>query len=289
MPVTLEPISHTYANENGVKYLSASKFLELFRKPFDPTGEIAARFAIKESYRLGREVTKEEIQARWKQKGIASADRGTNIHAVFESVIKNELIDEKDFARNKIGIEKFKKFYESDTGDKEYDKEQNLKKDICFQGQLISEKCLWLDEYLIAGTSDVVEIIPKASECCIYDFKTNEKIKPDVMRFKTQQGQHMLGPISHLPDSKWVYYSLQLSLYSYMMELKGYRPRIPQIIKIDVELEKRQDDSGNLILDELGGEIIDDYKITDLKAIPCAYLRTDIINMLEYYKENYLN
>ena len=72
----------------------------------------------------------------------------------------------------------------------------------------------------------------------------------------------MFFPIEHLDDCEYVKYSLQLSLYAFMLEEIGYKIK-------DIEFEHFVLDSNNR---KVSSTI---YK--------CAYLRNEIKAMLEFY------
>jgi hypothetical protein len=67
----------------------------------------------------------------------------------------------------------------------------------------------------IFGQSDRVWVNSK-KQIYIRDFKTNEKIKTE------NKFQKMKSPIAHLDDCELNHYTIQLSLYAYMLENKGY-------------------------------------------------------------------
>lgn len=126
---------------------------------------------------------------------------------------------------------------------------------------LFAEKKVFNVYYKIAGMIDVLVVHFPSKRFCIVDWKTNK----DEMKFnsgyykkewvkgikvKTNnyilKDDRLLSPINNLQDCKGIVYSLQLSLYAFLMELWGYklakngleifhiRPeRRPKLIKID--------------------------------------------------------
>lgn len=81
--------------------------------------------------------------------------------------------------------------------------------------KVYSEQLVWIDEYKVAGTADLI-IEHNDYEFSVGDFKTNKSID-----FFNKFGQHLLNPISHLSDCNYNIYSLQLSLYAYLFSLKS--------------------------------------------------------------------
>jgi hypothetical protein len=94
------------------------------------------------------------------------------------------------------------------------------------------EKRVYIYEYLVAGTIDCLLI--KGKEFIIADWKTNK----DELKFKSgyykkingiksnqwvDKNEFFKAPLNTLPFCKGNVYSLQLSLYAYILELWGYK------------------------------------------------------------------
>lgn len=127
--------------------------------------------------------------------------------------------------------------------------------------RLYVEKRTYSHDHLVAGTIDL--LLVKGKQFIIVDWKTNKK----EMHFKSgyykkvggiestqwvDKKEYMLGPIKHLENCKGTIYTLQLSLYAYILELWGmqcvglvlfhlrpeHKPKLYNIVydKISVEL-----------------------------------------------------
>lgn len=115
---------------------------------------------------------------------------------------------------------------------------------------------LFNTKYRIAGTSDQV-IIKENKKIIIRDWKTNKEIKTSNKHDK------FFYPIQHLENCEYVKYSLQLSMYGWMLEQFGY-----QVEEIEFE---------HFVLDENNEAISSTiYK--------CPYLKKEIEDMLEHYQ-----
>jgi len=66
-------------------------------------------------------------------------------------------------------------------------------------------------EHKVAGSIDMVYLKPDGT-LAIYDWKRIEEVKTEN-RF-----QSGLGPVSHLPDTNYWHYSLQLNVYRYILQ-----------------------------------------------------------------------
>ena len=185
--IIFEESNHTYWTQEGVELLSVSKLISLYKQPFDEDGAILRRKADE----LG--TTPELLKAEWEQIKQEACDRGTQFHSCIEDYIKTKVI--KDGPDRDL-VEQFSKFK--------------------FKGKLFTEVLLASKTDLIAGTTDLVELLPK-NHVRIYDWKTNKKLSKFSI-FK----KRMKYPISYLWDCNFTHYEIQLNFYSYLLEQAGY-------------------------------------------------------------------
>ena len=188
MAIIFKEDTHQYFNtETGREYLSGTKFIHLFEPPFDKDG-ISKRVALK------RGITQKEVLDEWAAISKEACESGTATHLLMENFIKFNEVDEN----HKILYETFKKCVGPD-----YDKAEAIH----------SERLLWIDDFEIAGTADLIIDHPN-NEFSIGDFKTNKKIE-----FYSGFGNRLLEPVDHLSQCQHNMYALQLSLYAYMYSL----------------------------------------------------------------------
>lgn len=116
---------------------------------------------------------------------------------------------------------------------------------------------LWNQDYFLAGTSDQVIILPH-KKAIIRDWKTNKEF------VLTNKYQRLKEPLTHLEDTHFNHYSLQLSLYAWMLEQFGY-----EVIHLEVE---------HFDLKPIG----DKWEIVNNRVFELPYLREEIQNMLDY-------
>jgi ATP-dependent exoDNAse (exonuclease V) beta subunit len=116
-----------------------------------------------------------------------------------------------------------------------------------------SEKLLFNHTYEIAGTADLV--YTKKKGFIIGDFKTNKKIS-----FYSQYNSFYKEPVSHLSECEFNGYALQLSLYAYMHEIITNTKCLGLVI----------------------------FYLQNKTWIPihCNYLKSEICNILKYYRLN---
>lgn len=188
--IVFEPIKHTYKSLiDGSELLSVSKLIHLWVQDFDSSGEITARCAKKEG------ITPDEMRAKWQKINDEANIFGTSVHEDIEYYIRNGIIKDND---NKHWVEQF----------------ATLK----FEGQLFPEERLYCLERKICGTSDLPELLcPIKKTINIWDFKTNKELHKS-----SKYGNYMLGQFFYIEDCNFNHYTIQLSIYAYLLELKGY-------------------------------------------------------------------
>lgn len=223
-----EPVSHVY-KYNGRELISVSSLISQYSTPFDVDGTITARKAAENG------LTIEEQKSAWLKIGDESRNKGTQFHADIENYIKTKKIPNTP---NKKLVKQFAKFK--------------------FKGALYSEVRLFNLFYGIAGTTDLIEVLPNNS-INIFDLKTNKAKKMTRFSF----GRKMLYPINNIFDSTLDKYEIQLSIYGYMLEEAGWWVNSLTIYHVDYDKQM-------------------------IKIIPMNNRRKDVIRMLEHYKQNNL-
>jgi hypothetical protein len=137
------------------------------------------------------------IKASWKKENLRSTTDGTAEH------LKREEKSYADGYRFHRG-EKFKVINQE-----HYDL-SNLPEGI------IPELIIHNDEFKVAGTSDLVIVHPNRV-ISISDYKTNK-----VLESVNKYGDKMFEPLLHLHDCNISHYTVQLSLYAWMLQQYGY-------------------------------------------------------------------
>ncbi len=239
--VYLEPVEHKYFHRvSGEQYTSTSKFLNFFKKPFDP--QIAYSCAGKGDY-VG--MTGEQVLEQWANYGKERAGKGTEIHNANELFAKTTtILPENEYLRPAI---------------------LNIQSQYSGYYRVHNEVVLYDTANLLAGTSDnVFEVTShKDSPLDLGDYKTN--IKPiqqvDLDKHGKPIHKYLLHCVSHLIDSKYNFYALQLSDYAYKIERQTGR----KIRKLFIHYINPENPLINY-------------------QIPLPYMRSDIINMIECYK-----
>lgn len=98
---------------------------------------------------------------------------------------------------------------------------------------------MWNHIWRIAGRADkpTFETINGIRFAHVEDYKTNKIIRKEGYSDSKIPERKMLYPIQHLPDCEYTHYTLQLSIYQYMLEYFGFKPGIRRLIHFPHEIE----------------------------------------------------
>lgn len=230
---------HRYYMGN-ITYRSATQIVEQFRDHFD-TEERSAYM----EHRYGQ--TQEYWKQNWKDGNAVSLVRGNNLHDTQEQFLYN-----REYSR--IHNKTFPVFNMRRVFHSHLDYRR-------MPDGVYPEMKLWRHDWHIAGRVDkpTLETLDNIRYAHIEDYKTNKRIRKEGFN-----GRKMLYCLSHLDDCEWVHYTLQLSIYQYMLEYFDFQPGVRRIIHFPHEIEG------------LGVPNPVPYEL--------PYLREEVINMLGYLK-----
>ena len=186
-----------------VKYTSGTAFSKPFFKEFDPTGEITKRCAAKEG------LTVEALKAKWQAKANESCRLGTRMHETIEDVLQKNKF--RNIAENE---EEQKRFTNAIAIAKKFNESLDI---------LGIEKIVFDVDLALAGTIDLFGKSKKNGNYIIIDHKSNADLG-----LENKYKSFALDPISHVPDTNFGHYQIQLNLYQYLLKYGGYVPKDAQ-------------------------------------------------------------
>lgn len=186
------PETHQYFL-NGIELLSTTKYTKQFYKEFDPTGQILFACAKKAN------CTPWELKKKWNANGMAKAQIGTDVHEVIDNYQTNGVIHEfsETYPIHKSRMESFWNLH---------------KRELCKLKLLESELRIFSLRWLLGGSIDSIYFID--DKLSVFDWKTNEELKD----YKT----YLKPPFSDLRDNDLHRYSLQLGIYSLILQEAGF-------------------------------------------------------------------
>jgi hypothetical protein len=194
--VVFDEDSHTYTNPTGIKYVSATTLIGKYKQPFD-------KVAVATAYAKKNGKTPEYWIAKWEEISTKACEKGTNFHKAKEArMLSTDGISKEDKVLPVVDINKFT--------------EPNIDYATLPDG-VYPELLLWNHYWGIAGLADIITIDGEYFD--VDDYKTNKKIDKTSYSHPRYGHKMMKPPINHLMDCNYIHYSLQLSLYAYMLEM----------------------------------------------------------------------
>lgn len=198
---------------NNKEMESVTKFISNFHKKFNQK-LVAKRIALRDGK------NENDIINGWNKNNSESANFGTRVHSFAENYCQY-MIGKSNRVYNPR-IQKEKEYHNSIK--QFWDKHKELTPvDI--------ERKIVVPNWMLAGT---VDLIARCNEGYFYvvDWKTSKQINT-----MNNWGQKMFPPLQHLDDCNFIHYSLQLNLYSYMLE-KRYGLKIKGCYIIHLQASK---------------------------------------------------
>jgi hypothetical protein len=214
-------------------------------------------------------MTPDEIKAAWK----AEANRATSLGTWYHNCREKDICELDTMERMGLTVPVVKPI---EIEGIKYSPEQKLTDGV------YPEHLVYLKSAGLCGQSDLVEVID--GQVHITDYKTNKEIKTEG--YTNWQGvtQKMLAPVSHLDDCNLNHYTLQLSMYLYMILKHNPRLKPGSLIIHHIQFDTVGEDKfGNPItaLDSNGDPIVKDVVQYEL-----PYLKQEIITLMHWLEDN---
>ena len=247
---------HKYTDNFSNIYTSTTTLIGKYHEKFDDNKEAIAkaceaigRNPLHKKYQLYKNKTAKQLLLEWQQETIKACDKGTKKHNYFETSVKSSngystnalgFIDSTIYTiDNIIAGHNFGKlslnFFKKTNIDIYYPSIYTLIKGFTENGfKIYSEIGAYDTRFLISGLVDI--LLVRGNEFIILDWKTNkapirfesgyyEKLQGRFLNLNkfVSTGKFMYDPISHLADSVGNHYTLQLSIYDYLVESFGFK------------------------------------------------------------------
>jgi hypothetical protein len=216
--IQFEEETHTYTIDGTREgWTSCTGFLHGFFGHFDADAVIAKMMASpKWSSSKYYGMTAEAIKKQWSDKAEAASTAGTRMHLDIEhfyNALPAYWGPEGRPCDVDTGCNAMKEHDDwTPAGGPEWDYFRDYQ--TRYGSRFEPFRTEWLvfdEEHKVAGSIDMVYKKPDGT-LAIYDWKRTEELKTDN---PFQSGR---GPVSHLPDTNYWHYSLQLNVYRYILE-----------------------------------------------------------------------
>ena len=246
---------HKYTNELGLVYTSCTTLIGKYEchKDFDKIAKACERIGQNPNhpkYLQYKGKSANQLKAEWADTTKVSCDFGSTRHNFLEDAVKtsnkykknakgfiddkiytiDDIIEKHNYGR--IDIKTLNKFNIKDK----YPRIYTILSALISNGfHIYAEIGAYDNTYMISGLIDILAVNHYTNEFIIVDWKTNKAPIRFDAGYYAKDGQNLLDlnkwvpstdtmqhPISHLADSVGNHYTLQLSIYAYLVTTFGY-------------------------------------------------------------------
>ncbi len=269
MAIIFKEDGHTYESieDDNIKWLSVTSFIGMLKPKFDKEGQ--AKKSAKNKHSKWYGMTEKEIISAWNNE----TERAINLGNFYHGQRESDILDFNTIERNGTELPIIKPLI-NEEGVKLAPKQTLL-------AGMYPEHMVYLKSAGLCGQADMVEIIDGYIN--INDYKTNKEIKEKGFTNWDGVTNKMYKPISHLDDCNLIHYSLQLSIYAYI--IKKHNPLL-KIGKLTIQHVKfkqlGEDENGYPINEHINGEpVLDEIKIYEV-----PYLKDEVSSLIMWLKDN---
>jgi ATP-dependent exoDNAse (exonuclease V) beta subunit len=269
MSIVFNASDHSYKSidADGIQWVSVTSLVSNFKEPFDSKAVAQRVTKSKKSKWFG--ISPEKIIELWDSESNRAITLGTFYHNQRESDICSLSSIEKEG----LPIPVYKPVEE---GSVKKAPDQRLTDGI------YPEHMVYLKSAGICGQSDLVEVYN--SKVDIIDYKTNKEIKTES--FKDWEGisKKMLFPVSHLDDCNFNHYSLQLSIYMYIILKHNPKLQAGDIYIHHVTFEEEGKDKYGYPITKYSLE--GDPIVKEVIPMKVPYLKDEVISIVNWLYDN---
>lgn len=270
MSIVFNAKDHSYKSNDGseINWISVTTLVSHFKTPFD--AEKVAKKVTKNKRSKWFGIKPKDIVSIWN----AESERATSLGTFYHNQRESDLCSLASIEREGVTVPIFKP---TDLNDG-----IKLAPSQKLEPGVYPEHMVYLKSVGICGQSDLVEVVN--GKVNIIDYKTNKEIKTESYKDWEGVSEKMLPPVSSLDDCNFNHYSLQLSIYMYMIlkhnpKLQPGKMFIHHIIFETEGLDRygypltKYDDSGDPV-------------VKDVVQMEIPYLKDEVIAIMHYLHDN---
>lgn len=269
MSIVFNAADHSYKSIDAedINWISVTSLVSNFKLPFD--GKAVANRVTKSKKSKWYGIPPEKILQLWQ----AEADRAVTLGTYYHNQREADLCSLSSIEREGIPIPVYSPIEE---GTLKKAPEQKLTDGI------YPEHMVYLKSAGICGQSDLVEVVN--GKVNIIDYKTNKEIKTES--FKNWEGisEKLLAPLNHLDDCNYNHYSLQLSIYMYIILKHNPKLKPGKIYIHHILFEEEGKDEFGYPITKYTGE--GDPMVKEVIPMEVPYLKDEVITIVNWLHEN---
>lgn len=267
--VQFSPIGHKYESitPDGMQWLGITTLISALKQPFDRetrAQKSSTRVPSADKPNKWYGIPAEEIKQAWDNESKRSTELGSWYHDKFERSLYTD--------GHSSGLTVYKPNIVDGI---KYASDQRLSEGI------YPEHLCYMASLGICGQSDMV--IVKQGHIHIEDHKSSKEIQRRGYMLYDGIRKKMLKPIEHIEDCHLNHYSLQLSMYMYMIIRNN-----PHLVPGTLTLNHVKFEEGGQ--DKYGYPIYrrDDNNepvVRDIERIECRYMKSEVQKIIEWLKD----
>jgi hypothetical protein len=271
MAVKFLPKEHKYISIDPgeeIPWVSVTSIISKLKKPFDADKIAEKSSKNKKSKWYG--MSKQEILDTWK----AESDRAISVGNWYHNQREQDILDLLNIERKGKIIPIVHPLSDSD-GIKVAPNQK-------LTDGMYPEHFVYMKSLGICGQSDLVEVIDGYVH--ISDYKTNKEIRSESYKDWEGLSQKMNSPVSHLDDCNLNHYSLQLSIYMYMILKHNPRLKFGSLMIQHIMFEDSGADKNGypILKTDFAGEPI----IKDIMYYDVPYLKDEVNSIVKWWHDN---
>lgn len=269
MAVIFKEEGHVYESNDheNINWTSVTSFIGMFKPKFDAKAQAKKSAKNKKSKWYG--MTEKEILTAWENETQRAIKLGNFYHNQREA----DILDFETIERDGFELPIVKPVI-SENGTK-------IAPNQKLQDGVYPEHFVYLKSLGICGQADLVEIVDGYIN--ITDYKTNKEIKEKG--FTNWEGitSKMFNPVNNLDDCNLNHYSLQLSIYAYIIKKHNPKLKIGKLVIQHVKFKQvGEDKHGYPINEHVNGEPV----LDEIKMYEVPYLKQEIASLILWRKDN---
>jgi hypothetical protein len=203
MAIAFKEEGHLYhsIDDDKIDWTSVTSFIGMFKPKFDPKAQAKKSSKNKKSKWYG--MSEKEILDAWENESQRAIKLGNFYHNQRET----DLLNFKTIERDGVEVPIIKPILDQNG--------VKIARDQKLENGVYPEHMVYLKSMGLCGQADLVEVVNGVIN--ITDYKTNKEIKQKG--FTNWEGitSKMYNPVGHLDDCNFSHYSLQLSVYMYII------------------------------------------------------------------------
>lgn len=274
MELKFEPETHLYQSidEPDKKWTSVTTLIGLFKEKFDTDAvalKCSQRVPTNKKPNKWYGMMPEQIKEAWKNEQHRADSLGTWYHDQREQ----EVLACETLRRDDIDIPVFHPIIKDGI---KMAPDQNLVEGI------YPEHFMYLKSAGLCGQADRVEVIGDRVD--VYDYKSNKKIEQQSYVNWEGISKKMYPPVQHLDDCNLMHYTLQLSIYMYII-LKHNRHLKPgKLVLQHVSFEVGGENEFGYPIHAL--DLAGDPIVKEVVSYELPYLKDEVESMIKYISKN---